>query len=119
MANESVRLQANQVHAQEEEVATGDVIAQVDAIGPQTITLDLEDLMQDGNGEIVLFNDSHMPTLALRAEHSPKAQGDVATHITAGGDDVSGFHFVALENGPTLYYQEGLDLMILTPKGEA
>jgi len=113
MANETVQLQQSSLHTQEDDIVSNDVIANVDTMDPLTITLDLEDLIQDGNGEIVLFNDSHMPTLALRADMSPNAQGDVASHITAGGDDVSGFHYIAFENGPTLYYQDGLDLMIL------
>jgi hypothetical protein len=36
--------------------------------------------------------------------------------VTASGDDVSGFNYVTFDNGVTLYYPDGLDL-ILEPDG--
>jgi hypothetical protein len=32
--------------------------------------------------------------------------------VTASGEDVSGFNFVTFDNGVTLYYPEGLDLIL-------
>lgn len=76
-------------------------------------TLELTDLLQDSNGEIVLFNDSHLPALAVRAESQPVDTGAVGQHVTAGGDDVTGFRFVAFDDGTRLYYQESLHLVVL------
>jgi len=78
------------------------------------VTLELAELVEDVNGEIVLFNDSHLPALAIHAARPPVAQGEVDHHVTASGDDVSGFHYIAFADGPTLFYQHGLDLVVLT-----
>ncbi len=76
-------------------------------------TLELTDLLQDANGEVVLFNDSHLPSLAVRAESQPVDRGAVGQHVTAAGDDVTGFRFVAFDDGTRLYYQDSLHLVIL------
>jgi hypothetical protein len=76
-------------------------------------TLELTDLLQDSNGEIVLFNDSHLPALVVRAESQPVDTGAVGQHVTAGGDDVTGFRFVAFDDGTRLYYQDSLHLVVL------
>jgi hypothetical protein len=80
--------------------------------GPAEIELALTDLIGDDNGEIVLFNDSGLRSLAIRTEAALVANGRVQAHVTAAGEDVSGFRFVRLDNGLTLYFQEGLDLVL-------
>ncbi|NJO38102.1 MAG: hypothetical protein HC871_11430 [Rhizobiales bacterium] len=40
------------------------------------------------------------------------ASGRAATHRTSAGEDVSGFNYVTFENGLTLYFEEGLDLLL-------
>lgn len=77
--------------------------------------LSLSDLISDERGEVVLFNDSEFRTLALRADVGVVAKGLAARHVTAGGEDVTGFHFVTFENGVTLYYQKGLELIVQAP----
>lgn len=77
------------------------------------LTLDLADLVHDGNGEIVLFNDSHLPALAVRSPSLPIESGEVEHHVTAAGEDVSGYRFVAFDNGTKLYYEESLDLLVV------
>lgn len=79
--------------------------------------LALADLIGDERGEVVLFNDSHFRTLALKAEVGVVARGLAARHVTAGGDNVTGFRFVSFANGVTLYYREGLDLIVRGPGG--
>ena len=76
------------------------------------IELSLSDLIGDERGEVVLFNDSGFHTLALRTEARVVDRGFVQRHVTAGGDDVSGFRYLTFENGLTLYYQEGVDLIV-------
>jgi hypothetical protein len=77
------------------------------------LTLELADLLRDSNGEVVLFNDSHLPALAVRADSQLVASGEVEQHVTLAGDDVTGYRYVAFDNGTTLYYQQSLDLVIL------
>mgnify|MGYP001069743545 CR=1 FL=1 len=79
----------------------------------EVLTLELTDLLRDSNGEVVLFNDSHLPALAVRADSQLVASGEVEQHVTAAGDDVTGYRYVAFDNGTKLYYQDSLDLVIL------
>ena len=74
--------------------------------------LRLADLVGDVNGEVVIFNDSGFRSLAIRTDAAVIAEGEVAKHVTAGGEDVSGFKYVTFDNGVTLYFPEGLDLIL-------
>jgi hypothetical protein len=76
------------------------------------VRLDLADLIGDDNGEIVLFNDSGLRSLTIQTDAVVVDNGRAAAHITAGGEDVTGFNFVAFDHGLTLYFEEGLDLVI-------
>ena len=82
------------------------------------MTLELADLVTDSNGEIVLFNDSHLPALALRAESPPIASGEMGSHVTAAGDDVTGYRYVAFNDGTKLIFQGSVDLVILGANGD-
>lgn len=79
----------------------------------EVVTLELADLLRDSNGEVVLFNDSHLPALAVRADSQLVETGEVQQHVTAAGDDVTGYRYVAFDNGTKLYYQDSLDLVVL------
>ena len=75
--------------------------------------LTLSDLVADANGEIVIFNDSGFRTVAIRTTGAAVvAEGEAAKHVTASGEDVSGFKYVTFDNGVTLYFPEGLDLIL-------
>ena len=76
------------------------------------VQLALADLKSDANGEVVVFNDSGFRTMAIRTEAAVIADGRVGRHVTANGDDVRGFNYVTFDNGVTLYYPDGLDLMV-------
>jgi hypothetical protein len=80
--------------------------------GTAEVELALTDLVADANGEVVIFNDSGFRTLSLHTEVAVTADGKVQAHVTAGGEDVSGFHYVTFENGVTVYFQEDLDLIV-------
>ena len=84
--------------------------------GAAEVELALADLMADANGEVVVLNDSGFRTMAIRAEAGVTAEGRVQSHMTASGEDVSGFSYVTFDNGVTLYYPDGLNL-ILDPAG--
>lgn len=76
------------------------------------VELALADLISDANGEIVLYNDSGFRTLAIATDAATVANGQAARHVTAGGEDVSGFNYVTFDNGLTLYFPDGLDLIV-------
>ena len=78
----------------------------------QILTIRLDDLMQDDNGEVVLFNDSGMRALALATDADIVAEGSSGQHVTASGEDVSGFHYLTFDTGLTLYYQDGLEVIV-------
>lgn len=80
--------------------------------GEEVVTLQLSDLVQDANGEIVLFNDSNLRRLALVTEAHELARGRAPHHVTAAGEDVTGFAYVTFDNGVTLYYQPPLELEV-------
>jgi hypothetical protein len=72
----------------------------------------LADVVCDANGEAVVFNDSGLRTLAIRTAAAVAAEGRAQKHVTAGGEDVSGLSYITFDNGVTLYYPEGLDLIL-------
>ena len=86
------------------------------ATGAAEVELALADLVADVNGEVVVLNDSGFRTMAIHTEAGVTADGRVQEHVTASGEDVSGFNYVTFDNGVTLYYPDGLDLL-LQPDG--
>jgi hypothetical protein len=76
------------------------------------VELALTDLVGDANGEVVIFNDSGLRTLALRTDSAVVAGGQSQSHVTAGGEDVSGFNYVSFDTGVTVYFPEGLELIV-------
>jgi hypothetical protein len=79
---------------------------------PASVELALADLISDDNGEIVFLNDGGFRTLAIETDAQVVASGRAATYRTAAGEDVSGFNYVTFENGLTLYFEQGLDLLL-------
>jgi hypothetical protein len=82
------------------------------ATGAAEVELTLADFVGDANGEIVVLNDSNFRTMAIRTEAVVIADGRVQKHVTASGEDVSGFNYVTFDTGVTLYYPEGLELIL-------
>ncbi|MEM7022293.1 MAG: hypothetical protein AAF637_06820 [Pseudomonadota bacterium] len=76
------------------------------------VELAMNDLIGDENGEIVFYNDSGFRRLAIATDATVQAEGQVGKHRTASGQDVSGFGFLSFNNGLTLYYQSGLDVVV-------
>ncbi|MEZ5932488.1 MAG: hypothetical protein R3F54_11125 [Alphaproteobacteria bacterium] len=79
---------------------------------PAGVELALEDLISDDNGEIVFFNDGGFRTLSIETDAQVVASGQATSHRTSAGEDVSGFNYVTFENGVTLYFDDGLDLLL-------
>ena len=95
--------------AQGDEAGIGDDAFITDAAEAE---LTLSDLVGDANGEVVIFNDSGLRTLSIQTRAAVVAKGEAAKHVTAGGEDVSGFKYVTFDNGVTLYFPDGLDLIL-------
>ncbi len=81
---------------------------------PLLTRLELTDLLPDEAGEVVLFNDSRLPSIILRSDRPVIARGRVGAHRTAAGIDVSGYSYVKFEHGPVLYHPPELELLIET-----
>lgn len=94
-------------------LSTIGMVLDVAAEDSNRLVLRLGDLIEDDNGEVVLFNDSHVASLALETDARMVARGESQGHKTAGGEDVSGFHFMSFDNGLTLYFRESLDLVLV------
>jgi hypothetical protein len=85
-----------------------------DAAAPAAeVELALADLVSDDNGEIVFCNDSGFRSLAIHTDSQVVGDGRADAHVTAAGDDVSGFNYLKFDNGLTLFYEEGLELIVL------
>ena len=76
------------------------------------VELAMSDLVGDANGEVVFFNDSGLRRLSIATDAAVVANGRAAAHRTAAGQDVSGFRFLTFDNGLTLYYESGLDVVV-------
>lgn len=85
------------------------------ADGRARIVLKVEDLVQDENGEIVLFNDSHVPSVALETTAKLVDEGEMPEHVTAAGENVTGFHFWHFDSGLKIYFKDGVDMVLVEP----
>jgi hypothetical protein len=76
------------------------------------VELTLSDLLSDDNGEVVFFNDSGVRSLGITTAAEVIADGRAASHVTAAGEDVTGYNFVTFDNGLTLYFQPEVDVIV-------
>lgn len=99
--------------------ASGGVVP-ADAAVPEAtefppVRLHLGDLVADANNEVVLYNDSGLSALTLTTDTaSVVARGVASAHVTATGENVAGFGYLTFDNGVTLYYEHGLDILLAT-----
>jgi hypothetical protein len=80
--------------------------------GNTEIEIRLADLIGDEAGEIVLFNDSSARSLGVLTEDRVVGSGRADRHVTASGADVTGFRFIRFENGLTIYFEDGLGVIV-------
>ncbi|RME21083.1 MAG: hypothetical protein D6806_15315 [Deltaproteobacteria bacterium] len=81
--------------------------------GEDEVVLSLSELLRDENGEIVLFNDSGFRRVVLEADARPVERGEAEPHLTASGEDVTGWSYVGFDNGTRLYYPQDLELLVV------
>ena len=82
------------------DVATEATAGVAAAIEP--LSLELNDLLPDEAGEVVLLGGAEVP-LSIHAAEAVTAEGIAETHVTASGVDVTGLHYYSFESGITLY----------------
>ena len=80
--------------------------------GGGDLVLALEEVIGDGNGEVVFFNEAGLSRLTLQTDSAVVARGTAADHAPIDGADVNGFAYVSFESGLTLYYPGELDLSL-------
>ncbi|MGH6944100.1 MAG: hypothetical protein ACREH6_07760 [Geminicoccaceae bacterium] len=85
-------------------------------LGIDHLVLALDQVIADGNDEVVFVNDAGLAHVAVSTDVDVVAQGTAIEHVTADGQDVSGFAFVTFASGMTLFYPDGVDLA-LVPTG--
>lgn len=68
----------------------------------EPLSLELNDLLPDEAGEVVLLGGAEVP-LSIHAAEAVIAEGIAETHVTASGVDVTGLHYYSFESGITLY----------------
>ncbi len=67
-----------------------------------SVVLDLQDLLPDSGGEIVIHS-AGLGIIGVSTGQTVTATGMTETHVTAAGEDVSGFRYYQLDGGITLY----------------
>jgi hypothetical protein len=81
------------------------------------ITLSLDDLLPDANGEIVVMNPQGQLHLNIVTDLQVSESGVADSHFTADGTDVNGLSFFAFEGGMKLYYSHEVEITIATHGG--
>ena len=76
------------------------------------VTLSLDDLLPDANGEIVIMGAEDGFRLSIVTDQRVCDSGVITQHVTADGYDVGGLSYYAFEGGTTLYYSKDLALTI-------
>jgi hypothetical protein len=76
------------------------------------ITLSLNDLLPDSNGEIVVVNPQGHLHLNIVTDLQISESGIADSHFTADGTDVNGLSFYAFEGGMRLYYSPEVEITI-------
>lgn len=87
------------------------VTASSDDYDSQTIMLDLNDLLPDSGGEIVIHS-AGLGMIGVSTGQTVTATGMTDAHVTAAGEDVSGFRYYQLDGGITLYCPADTSLVL-------
>ena len=72
--------------------------------------LQMSDLIADAGGELVLYGEGELNILA---DGAFSAGASAAAHVTAGGEDVTGFGFLTFASGTTVYFPADLAVHVV------
>ncbi len=81
-----------------------------------SVVLELDDLLPDSSGEVVLFMGEDVSVNILTHESLTRV-GIADPHVTASGVDVTGLHFYSFEGGLTVY--SASDILIINDPNAA
>jgi len=73
--------------------------------------LDLKDLLPDSGGEIVIHG-TGLGMIGVSTGQAVTATGMADSHVTAAGENVSGFRYYQLDGGITLYCPADTNLLL-------
>jgi len=83
---------------------------------PDSVVLQLGDLLPDSSGEVVLFMGEDV-SVNLMTRETITGFGIADPHVTASGVDVTGLHFYSFEGGLTVYTAN--DILIINDPNAA
>lgn len=89
----------------------GAVTGSLESEESDTVVLDLKDLLPDSGGEIVIHG-AGLGIIGVSTVQAVTATGMAETHVTAAGEDVSGFRYYQLDGGITLYCPAETSLLL-------
>jgi hypothetical protein len=78
----------------------------------ERILLPLEGLIPDSEGNVVLLTDAGPAAVGVLTGEMVRDSGTAGAQVTAAGLDVSGYQYVTFESGLTLYYPDGMDILV-------
>lgn len=76
-----------------------------------TVVLSLQDLLPDAGGEVVIHG-TGVGAVGVMTDSAVTATGTAEEHVTAAGENVSGFRYYQLEAGITLYCPADTSLLL-------
>lgn len=76
------------------------------------LVLALHEVIGDGNGEVVFYNEAGLTRLTLQTDAAVVGRGAAPDDAPVDDQDGAGFAYISFESGLTLYYPEGLDLAV-------
>jgi hypothetical protein len=82
---------------------------------PDTISLELGDLLPDSAGNIVIEYDGGNLAVQLMTSQSVVEHGVAVEAMDANGGDLSGLAFFAFGNGTTVYFPTDISVHIVPP----
>lgn len=91
-------------------MAAGAVPADVTESAVPLIALDVDDIIADVRGEIVV--DSGAGELTLTTDAAVVDNGIAEAHVTEFGDDVTGFAYLTFDTGIRLYFPDDLHVTL-------
>jgi hypothetical protein len=83
---------------------------------PDTISLELGDLLPDSAGNIVIEYDGGNLAVQLLTNQSVVEHGVAVEAVDANGGDLSGLAFFAFGNGTTVYFPTDISVHIVPPE---
>jgi hypothetical protein len=89
---------------------TNDARERDTSLTDDTVVLNLQDLLPDAGGEVVIHGAGL--ALGLATDRTMTAAGTAEAHVTAAGENVAGFRYYQFDGGITLYCPADTSLLL-------